>query len=115
RSEKIASSDLMCVTLLARERGHVRRVLECLALVVASGVLRDRDRTIENAHHGLRRDERERFLHRGMRNRVVVEIEPDVGRLTRTGRDHAFAGEGMLGQGQQPWALLLERLFDAAT
>src|SRR3990172_718819 len=103
----------MSVPLLTGELGDVLGVLDHLLAVVATGVAgEDVSGAVGDADEALGGDEGERLADQVVRDGVVIEIEVDVRRLPRSDRLHLVALEGVLRQGQEPWALLLERIAD---
>jgi hypothetical protein len=89
---------------------EVSRVLDALLPVVAAPVARDLLRAIEDADLVVRGHQGQGLADERRRDRVVVAVEAEVGRLATRGRLDAATVEGMLGQGQQPAALLFEGL-----
>jgi len=59
-------------------------------------------------------EHRQRALDLGVRNRVIVQIETNIGCLANPDRPLFEQRIGMFGQRQQPWRLLGEDLADAA-
>src|SRR5277367_6753399 len=114
RAEPIAPAELVRVALVLGEGREVRRLLHDLKAVVGAAVTSYDAVAVDESHLLLRRDERERLLHEGVRDGVVVEIEADVRRLARRHRPHEVALEGMLRQREQARPLLGERLGDQA-
>jgi hypothetical protein len=66
--EAILPPVLPGLTFLGRERGEMPLVLDLLACVVRANVTSNLDGTIEHAHHGIRRDDREGLAHVCMRD-----------------------------------------------
>ena len=71
----------MRVALLLGEGREVRRILDDLKTIVGAAVTSYDAVAVGDAHLLLRRDERERLAHEGVRDGIVVEIEADVRRL----------------------------------
>ena len=103
--------------LLGGELGDVRRVLDDLPAIVGPHVVREDAtaiRAVGDAHLGFGGDEGERFLDEVMRDRIVVEVEADVGRLAGADGAHHVALEAVLGERQEARALLVEGDVDEA-
>src|SRR5277367_1258252 len=113
-AEPVAPAELVRVALLLGEGREVRGILDDLKTIVGAAVTGHDAVAVGDAHLLLRRDERERLAHEGVRDGVVVEIEADVRRLARRRRLHEIALEGMLRQREQARPLLEERLDDPA-
>src|SRR6185437_11411003 len=101
--------------LLGFQRFDVLRLLDLRITIEATRVAGDNSVAIEDAH-GLECGKHlESAADMGVRDRVVVEIEANVGSLVRTS-DHALCRrEGLIGQRQESGLLGLKALADAAT
>ena len=112
-AKSIATAQLVCVALLMGERLDVTWLLQSARAIVAAHVASDLGRAIEDSDGALRGDERERFAHERVRDRVVVEIEAHVRRLARARQTRtASHSKGVLGQREQALALLAEGVVD---
>src|SRR5215467_925076 len=87
--------------LVCDQRGDMRGILDLRSLVVASEMAGEEVVAVEDAHFVEIGNERERALHVGMRDRVVVEVETDIGRLARSDGQALMDGIGVVRQRQK--------------
>ena len=111
-AQAVAARVHVCLARLGHEALDVRGVLDRLARVVAPRVSRQFERAVDEAHGGLAREQRHRPADAGMRNRVAVAIEADIGELAGHDRPYQLRLEGMGRQGQQARLLVGEDLGD---
>ena len=111
--EAIAAAQVVGTTLLGDQRREMRVVFDALLAIIAARVARDLGRALEEAHEVFGGDEGEGSTHEPVRDRVVVAIEADVGRLAGADGAEEVAAEGMLGERQQARLLLRQRLGHA--
>lgn len=107
--EAIASSVLARATLLVGEGVEVGLVLDLPSALPGAHVTRDLDIAVEDPDDGVGGDERERFAHELVRDRVVVAVEPEVRRLAARCAAHVVARHRVSGEGEQARLLLGER------
>ena len=111
--EAIAAAQVVGVPLLGDQRREMRVVFDALLAIIAARVARDLGRAIEEAHEVFGGDEREGPTHERVRDRVVVAIEADVGRLPGADGAEEVARKGCSGSGKQARLLLGQRLGHA--
>ena len=113
--EAILPTVLPRLPFLGRECGEMPLLLDLLACVVRASVTSNLDRTVEHAHDGIRRDDREWLAHVRMRDRVVVSVEADIGCLPRRDDAHEIGRRRVLGQREETRSFLDEGITDEAT
>ena len=113
-TQEISATQVVCMALLLRELGDMRRVLDDLAAVVASRMAGNLSIPVENAHHARCRDQCERPLHKRVRDRIVIEIKSHIGCLARGDAEDAVARDRMLWKWQQAFLLLDEELANGS-
>ena len=85
------------------------RLLDLPAFAVAALVAGDDMRTIGDAHLGWAGEHRQPAPYLGVRDRIIVEIETDIGRLAGLDRHLFDQGIGLIRQRQQLRRFLRER------
>jgi hypothetical protein len=113
--EAVTTTELGGASFRFDERREVRGILDGAAAIIAARVRGDLDASVEEPEHRFGGDESERFPNDRGGDRIVVEIEAHVRRLAGPDRPHERAFEGMLGERQEPRALLVEGIADGPT
>ena len=111
--ETIAAAEVVRAVLLGDQRGEVGGVLDALPALVGARMARDFGAAVQEPHLVFGGHEGERAADERVRDRVLVAIEAERGRLAGADGAEEVAGERMLGERQQPGLLLGEGLRDA--
>ena len=111
-AEPITPAQLVSGPVHGRECGDVRRVFDDLAVIVRADMPRELRHPVDDPDRVFVGDEGERSADGLVRDRVVVAVEADVGRLAGCDRALELARKRMLWERQQSGPLLGERLVD---
>lgn len=110
--EPVAATVIAGTALLGCERFEVSLVFELLPGVVRPRMACDFGRAVEHAYHRARCDDGERSPDMCMWNRVVVSVEPYVGRFAGDDSADEIGRSGVLRKRKKASALLGEGVAD---